>query len=126
MLALSNQFNGIAVGYGGSPSLEAACCSVLMGREDRLRVGLSLLERAQKPGQLYALCMIVTVDQAIYEEKVKPFRSDGDLTPGMLWGGVLGETRVSDIVKQIDNGYWPEQFQQQGIIYLHASDSKLD
>jgi hypothetical protein len=112
-LAKTDQFATTAVGFGGSASLESLCINALMARDDTAEVSRSLLDRAQLPGQLYALCGLYVSDRDAYDRLVVPYRSD-DRRIDLFSGCIVIGIDVSEIISEIDSGVWPKAFAHVG------------
>ena len=98
VLVQAEGFRGPMVGFGAQIPEAVRALLRLLDEPDAAASFKRLLEEANLPGQLYALCGLYYVDHGTFLEVVEPYRHRSDQVMTQS-GCIVGCMRVSEIVE---------------------------
>lgn len=102
-------FAGASVGIAGTTPKTVEAFRMLLREPEADEALRALLDRATRPGQLYALAGLYFIDPDYFQRAVKPYlRSDAEVQT--FFGCIMDRQRVAKMAERIEDGSLPRAF----------------
>jgi hypothetical protein len=116
VLRTTDWFADVFIGFAGSPSAEACAFAMVMRQPDATQLFQTLIGRARKAGQMYALSGLYLRDRDLFAKEVVRYEGDTSYVRTMS-GCLAGRVRVRELVHgesadhdDIASGDYPRRF----------------